>query len=224
MPTLAEIFPPYALTVTCGPLRLRVLRDDDIPELVELIRDGVVDPSVPLPVQRPWPVGPYALGEPDRIPARNVAWWWSQRTRVSPDAWELAFVVRRDGVAVGVQDVRTDHYRHTRSAETGSWLGLRHQGQGTGTLARQAVVGLMVDHLGAVELRSSYLESNLASAAVSRKTGYVPNGQQRRFVDHDGGYAVTQLHVRVTPETFIRPPHPIEVEGVEAVRRFLALD
>ena len=35
MLSLEEIFPPFALRIAGGPLELRVLRDDDLPELVE---------------------------------------------------------------------------------------------------------------------------------------------------------------------------------------------
>ena len=38
---LEEVFPPFALRISCAPLELRVLRDDDLPELVELVRCGI---------------------------------------------------------------------------------------------------------------------------------------------------------------------------------------
>ncbi len=41
MLTLEDIFPPFALLIASGPVELRVLRDDDFPELVELIRGGI---------------------------------------------------------------------------------------------------------------------------------------------------------------------------------------
>ena len=40
MATLTDIYPLYALQVTAGDLQLRVVRDDDIPELVALAQDG----------------------------------------------------------------------------------------------------------------------------------------------------------------------------------------
>jgi hypothetical protein len=41
MITLDEVFPPFALQISCGRVALRVLRDDDLPELVELVRGGI---------------------------------------------------------------------------------------------------------------------------------------------------------------------------------------
>ena len=49
MLTLEEVFPPFALRIACGPLELRVLRDDDLPELVELVRSGIQAPGMPMP-------------------------------------------------------------------------------------------------------------------------------------------------------------------------------
>jgi len=37
MLTLEEVFSPFALRIACGPLEIRVLRDDDLPELVDLV-------------------------------------------------------------------------------------------------------------------------------------------------------------------------------------------
>ena len=52
MATLTHIYPPYALQVTAGDLQLRVVRDDDIPELVALAQDGIHDPVSPVRVTR----------------------------------------------------------------------------------------------------------------------------------------------------------------------------
>ncbi|MEZ5191301.1 MAG: hypothetical protein R2734_01265 [Nocardioides sp.] len=43
---------------------------------------------------------------------------------------------------------------------------------------RQLVVGFAFDELGADSCGSGYLAGNHASAAVSRKVGYVDNGRQ----------------------------------------------
>jgi len=45
MLTLEEVFPPFALRISCASLELRVLRDEDLPELVELVRGGIQTPA-----------------------------------------------------------------------------------------------------------------------------------------------------------------------------------
>lgn len=60
MLTLEEIFPPFALRIVSGPVVLSVLRDDDLPELVELVRGGIQDPDLPMPFLRDWHEEPFA--------------------------------------------------------------------------------------------------------------------------------------------------------------------
>lgn len=225
MLTLEEIFPPFGLALTCGSLQLTVLRDDDLPELVELIRGGVQDPDLPMPFLRAWHQDPYAPGSPDGLPATSLRWWWTQRASFAPDDWRLALVVRRDGVLVGMQDLHAVSFAHNRQVMTGSWLGLPFHGQGIGTLMRQLVVGFAFDELGAERCESGYVVGNHASAAVSRKVGYVDNGT-RRLVQHqrDGAVGVEEQRVLVTPSTYVRPDAPVAVEGAEALRRFLAIE
>lgn len=123
-----------------------------------------------------------------------------------------------------MQDFHGRHFPQTRHILTGSWLGRAHQGRGTGTLMRQMVVGFAFDELGALECESGYGEGNAASAAVSRRAGYVDNGHRRIVQTTRGGVqAVTERRVLVTPETFRRPDGPITVEGAEALRTFLEI-
>lgn len=222
MLTLEEIFPPFALEIICGPVSLRVLRDEDLPALVDVVAAGVVAPELPMPFAQPWHEAPFEPGRPDAFPATSLRWWWRQRSECAPERWRLALVVRREGEIVGMQDLEADSYPLTRSLTTGSWLGRPHHGRGTGTLMRQAVVGFAFDHLGALECHSAYIEGNEASARVSRKAGYLPNG--RRRTDQAGRVGATLVGVRVIPDTFVRPPHPLRVRGAEALRTFLAIE
>ncbi|MBX9243774.1 GNAT family N-acetyltransferase [Actinotalea ferrariae] len=225
MLTLEEIFPPFALAISCGPVELRVMRDDDLPELVELVRGGIQAPGLPMPFLRAWHEEPFAPGAPEGFPTTSLWWWWTQRATFAPDEWRLALVVRRDGELVGMQDLHAQHFAQTRTVMTGSWLGRAHQGRGTGTLMRQLVVGFAFDELGADRCESGYIAGNLASAAVSRKVGYVDDGR-RRTVQHtrQGVVGVDEQRVTVTPATFVRPDAPVSVQGAEALRRFLGVD
>jgi RimJ/RimL family protein N-acetyltransferase len=224
MLTLEEVFPPFALRISCGPLELTVLRDDDLPELVELVRGGIQAPGLPMPFLDAWHEEPYAPGRPDGFPATSLRWWWTQRATFAPDEWRLALTVRRDGELVGVQDVHAKDFARTRLVLTGSWLGRAHQGMGTGTLMRQLVVGFAFDELDADRCESGYIVGNHASATVSRKAGYVVTGR-RRIVQRtrQGTVDVDEQRVTVTPATFVRPDGQVSIEGAEALRRFLAI-
>jgi RimJ/RimL family protein N-acetyltransferase len=224
MLTLEEVFPPFALGIFCGPLELSVLRDDDLPELIELVRGGIQVPGLPMPFLHAWHEEPFAPGSPDGFPTTSLRWWWTQRATFAPDDWRLALVVRRNGDLVGMQDLHAENFAQTRCVMTGSWLGNAHQGMGTGTLMRQLVVGFAFDELDADQCESGYIVGNDASAAVSRKVGYVDNGR-RRIVQHtrQGKVGVDEQRVTVTPATFVRPEDQVSVEGADVLRRFLRI-
>jgi RimJ/RimL family protein N-acetyltransferase len=225
MLTLEEIFPPFRLRILGGPVELRVLRDDDLPELVELAHGGIQVPDLPMPFLRDWHEESFEPGSPHGFPTTSLGWWWTQRATFAPDDWRLAVTVRRGGVLVGMQDLHAKDFAQTRQVMTGSWLGRAHHGMGTGTLMRQLAVGFAFDELGAGECESGYIVGNESSAAVSRKTGYVENGR-RRIVQHtrQGKVGVVEQRVLVTPATFVRPLVQVSVEGPDVLRRFLAIE
>ena len=225
MLTLEDVFPPFALRIAGGALELKVLRDDDLPDLVELVRAGIQVPGLPMPFLRAWHEEPFAPGSPDGFPTTSLGWWWTQRATFAPDEWRLALAVRRDGELVGMQDLHAKDFAQTRHVETGSWLGRAHQGRGTGTLMRQLVVGFAFDELDAGRCESGYIVGNDASAAVSRKAGYVDNGRHRIVqYTQQGKIGVDEQRVTVTPATFVRPEDPVSVDGAESLRHFLAID
>jgi RimJ/RimL family protein N-acetyltransferase len=86
---------------------------------------------------------------------------------------------------------------------------------------RQAICVTLFDHLGAEEITSAAFLDNPASLAVSRKLGYVDNGQIRRQ-RREGELAVTQQLI-LRPDDLVRPMHPVQVEGAAAVRRLIGL-
>jgi RimJ/RimL family protein N-acetyltransferase len=225
MLTLEEIFPPFALRISCGPVTLQVLRDEDLPEVVELVRGGIQAPGLPMPFITAWHEDPFDPGAPGAFPARSLQWWWSERASVTPEEWRLELVVLRDGVIVGMQDLHAQDFAQTHQIMTGSWLGRGHQGMGTGTLMRQLAVGFAFDELGATSCESGYIAGNHASAAVSRKVGYVDNGV-RRIVQHTqhGKVGVDEQRVVVTPATYVRPADPVSVAGADQLRRFLGIE
>jgi RimJ/RimL family protein N-acetyltransferase len=209
---LAELWPPFGVRVTCGQLVLRPLRDADFPEVLAVVHAGVHAPEQ-MPFSFPWTR--YKGAEQER---QFLQFHWGQRSSLKPEAWSLELGVWHEGRFVGVQGVGTQDFPVTRTGETGSWLGIGFQGQGIGTLMRQAICVLCFDHLGFEEVTSGAFTDNPASRAVSRKVGYRDNGE-RRFARQDALATMVQLVLR--PEDLVRPPYDVEVEGAEAFADFV---
>jgi len=203
---LAELWPPFGLRVTCGPLLMRPLRDADFPEVLAVVHGGIHAPDA-MPFSFPWtdPTG----AEQER---QFVQYHWRARAELAPERWQLDLGVWHEGRFVGIQGVSTRDFPVTRTGETGSWLGRRFHGAGIGTLMRQAICVLCFDHLGFEEVTSGAFADNPASQAVSRKVGYRANGEDR-FARK--GEATTMLKLRLRPEELVRPPYDVETAGVE---------
>ena len=215
MRTLSEIWPPYGVRLTENDMTLTVATDDDLPGLVELVLGGIHPPDK-MPFLMPW-----TLEDPRLVPASTVRYHSRIRAEFTPEKFDLMFAVRVDGELVGIQAFETQDFKVTRSGETGSWLGMVHQGRGIGTRMRRAVCAFAFDHLGAVEVTSGAFLDNPASRAVSRKVGYQPNGLAR-MKRREGELAINQRLV-LTPDTFVRG-EPVQVTGAAELRRFLDLD
>jgi RimJ/RimL family protein N-acetyltransferase len=213
--SIADVFPVLGLRVRAGDLELRGITDADLVPLGELARRGVHAPDR-MPFYVPWTQAPA-----HEQPLNMAQYQWMTRARFSPTAWSLNLGVWVGGELVGVQGLDTSDFLVTRTGETGSWLGLAHQGRGTGTRMRQAICALAFDHLDATELTSGAFLDNPASIAVSRKVGYAENGVTRK--KRRDGEVAEHLALVLRPETFVRG-EPIEVDGVGPVRRLLGLD
>ena len=212
--TRADLWPPFGLLVTSGDLRLTPVSDDDLPALVDLALDGI-HPADAMPFKVPWTQVPG-----DKLPRRYAQHYWEERARFTPERFSLDFAVRRGGELVGIQGCSADHFSITRTAETGSWLSARFQGRGIGTQMRMVICTFLFDHLGATQVTSGAFVDNPASLAVSRKLGYRPNGVVRR--NRQGVMALNQ-QLALDPRDLVRG-EPIEVSGLEPLRRFLGLD
>jgi RimJ/RimL family protein N-acetyltransferase len=171
--TPTTYWPLFDLRVRTPRLELRLLRDDDLAGLVELIDGGIHDPGT-MPFSVPW-----TDAEPRRRARDAAQWMWRHRAHWSPFNWTLTCGVLVDGRLVGVQDLRAEHFGAVRSVETGSWLGQAHQGQGLGREMREAILHLAFAGLGAEEALSGAFEDNASSLATSRAVGYEANGEAR---------------------------------------------
>lgn len=214
--SIAKVLPALGLRITAGPLELRGITDDDLVTLGELAVAGIHAPDR-MPFYHPW-----TEADPSELPLKFAQYHWNIRASWSPERWELNLGVWRDGVLMGVQGIATEHFLVTRTGETGSWLGLQHQGKGVGTAMRQVMCAFLFDHLDFEEITSGAFTDNPSSLAVSRKVGYRENGV-RRLKRREGELA-TNLGLVLTPADLVRGEHPMEVEGVAAFRRSIGLD
>lgn len=213
---IEDIWPLFALRIVAGPLELAPVSDGDIPALVSVASAGIHAPET-MPFAFPWTDAPAAdLG-------RNMAvYYWRTRAELSPARRTLDLIVRWRGEVVGVQGFSTENYLVTRTGETGSWLGLGHQGQGIGTVMRQTLCAFVFDHLDAEEVTSAAYVDNPASMAVSKKVGYSTNGQFRE--ERRPGELAISEKLTLNNRDLIRHGFDLQVEGVPSVRHFLGLD
>src|SRR5690349_7959608 len=135
----ADLWPLAGVRVTSGDLELRYLDDDLLADLARLAGDGVHGPDL-MPFSVPW-----TRGTPAEV-ARNVlTYQWGNRASFGVDDWRVELGVVRDGEVLGIQGAYAKRFPLLRTAETGSWLGLRHQGAGVGTRMRLMILHLLFD-------------------------------------------------------------------------------
>jgi RimJ/RimL family protein N-acetyltransferase len=193
------------------------LRPDDDAGLLELVEEAYrgVHPPEQMPFLVPW-----TDAEPEHLGRRTLQWLWSQRAEFAPENWTINFLVRLDGQVIGTQGLSGVDFGTLREVETGSWIGLRHQGRGIGTEMRTAVLAFAFDHLGASQARSSAFSDNRASLRVSERLGYLRDGTTtvaRR------GEPTEDVRLLVTPEGFVRPHWTLNVAGLDACRPLLGI-
>jgi RimJ/RimL family protein N-acetyltransferase len=216
MSSVADLFPPLGLTIEAGPLVMRGISDEILPELCDLAVRGIHDPAA-MPFYFPWTDAPL-----DQLARNTAAFHWRSRASFGPAEWGLHLAVFHEGRLVGTQGLDAADYLVTRTAETGSWLGREFQGLGIGTAMRQAICAFAFDHLDAAAITSGAFLDNPSSLGVSRKVGYQPNGI-RRLKRREGELALNQALV-LTPSDLVRGPHELHVTGLEALRVALGLD
>ncbi|WP_374224726.1 GNAT family N-acetyltransferase [Streptomyces sp. ISL-99] len=205
-----QFWPLYGLRLTTPRLELTLPDGEVLDELARVAADGVHDEAY-MPFSVPWTDG----SPQDRARATfqhvlgTIAEW-------RPEKWTLSLAVRCEGKTVGRQDLMTDDFPVTREGETGSWLGLAHQGRGIGTEMRAAMLHLAFEGLGARHVTSGAMTDNASSLRVSEKLGYRPDGL---MVESVRGEARTVLRLRLTREAWeAHRTVPVEVAGLEPCR------
>ena len=215
MTSLSALWPVADLRVTCGDLSLEFLDDAKLVALATLAGEGIHDPDV-LPFNSPW-----SKGTPSEVSRRVLAYQWAVRGNVEPDAWRLELALVRRGEVLGVQGAFATDFPVTRTAETGSWLGRRHQGQGLGTTMRWMMLHLLFEGLGAQVATTAAFVDNPASQAVTRRIGYTQNGLDR--VAREGAAVESRRFVLSRSDWSSSPRPEVTLSGVEPVRELLGL-
>jgi RimJ/RimL family protein N-acetyltransferase len=196
-------------------LELRVPTESDLYALAGLAALGVHDPEVQ-PFAHPWT---------DVAPAERargtLQYQWRQWAQWTPEKWALQLAVIRDGVVVGTQSMNAENFATLHEVSTGSWLGLEHQGRGTGTEMRAAVLHLAFEGLGADYARSAAFTDNPASLGVSRKLGYAEDGIER---DVRRGQPAVTKRLRLDRATWQATARiPVTIHGLKACRAMFGL-
>jgi RimJ/RimL family protein N-acetyltransferase len=207
-------WPLFDLRVRTPHVELRYPDDDLLVELVRLAARGVHDPAV-MPFSFPWTDLP-----PGELERGSLQYHWRNRAEWSTHAWTCDFVVMVDGGPVGSQSLHAKDFATLHLFDTGSWLGLAHQGRGIGKEMRAAVLHLGFAGLGARFAATGAYEDNLASLGVTRSLGYQPNGE---IVETRRGTPARQLRFLLRRQDWeTRRRDDIEIEGLdEALDLFL---
>jgi RimJ/RimL family protein N-acetyltransferase len=200
--------PLLGLRLRTPRLELRLPAEDELVRFAQLAEQGVHPPEE-MPFFVAWTDG---IGKPGFVD-EFVAFHRTQRDEWRPDRWHLVLGVWTGGEPIGTQGVDANDFATTRTAETGSWLGQRHQRRGFGTEMRAAVLELLFRGLGAVAATSGALDGNVASERVSEKLGYVLSGED---VASPRGVPVRQRKFRLERAQWeARERPPVEIVGLE---------
>ncbi len=211
------IWPFFDLRVTTPRLQLLPIDDATGAELAHLAARGVHDPAF-MPFAFEW-----TDAASPALERNTMQFYWRTRAELRPDAWSLNLAVAVDGEVVGSTGFITHHFPTTRVFETGSWLGLAHQGKGIGTEMRIATLHLGFLGFGGRVATTTAFDDNAASLGVTRTLGYAENGtswKQRR------GHAARSMHFEMTRDHFdarVRRDD-ISLHGVEGCLPLLGLD
>ncbi|MFB9659698.1 GNAT family N-acetyltransferase [Glycomyces mayteni] len=204
---LADYLPVYKIRLHTERLELRLPDFDDLAALGDRAAEGVHDPDF-MPFLTPW-----TDAEPLQRGRGTVQWQLRVLAAMSPEKWQLPFVVVHDGQVVGTQEVNGEQIALTREASTGSWLGLAHHGKGLGTEMRAAVLEFVFTGLGAEYATSASLDGNGPSAGVSRKLGYKADGIEHHVVR---GVRRLDNRWRLSREDWeANREHEVRIEGLD---------
>jgi RimJ/RimL family protein N-acetyltransferase len=168
-------WPLFDLSIRTPRVELRYPDDDLIFRTVDVSLQGIHDPAT-MPFGFPW-----TDAKSPEFERNSLKHHWRNRAELTPDNWQIPFVVLVDGEPAGIQGLMAHNFGKLRQAETGSWLGQSFQGQGIGKEMRAAVLHFLFVGLGAERAISGAWHDNPSSLGVSRALGYEENGTEFRM-------------------------------------------
>jgi RimJ/RimL family protein N-acetyltransferase len=213
-PVDVAYWPLVDLVLVVGDVVLRPMTEADLRPLADLLPDDVdLNPALP------------SFGVRPPRTARGTTLcqtYWHSVGTWRPESWNLQFVVRLDGVRVGVQSLEGDDFGARRTVDSSSWLATTARGRGIGTAMRLAIMALAFDGLGAEVAETSAWHDNAASIGVSRALGYVDNGVHRHS---DRGRVDDMVRMRLTREMWQarHAVHGVTVRGLSPCLPFFGL-
>ena len=197
-----NIEPLWNIRVRTPRLELRLPTRDELRAFYRVAEAGVHPPEE-MPFAVPWTD---TLTE-EAFASYHRGCWESW----SPDRWSCNFVTFVAGEPIGTQGIESERFSETRTVETGSWLGQRHQGQGYGTEQRAAVLEFAFRGLGADTATSGALFPNVASQRISEKLGYRVTGVRELS---PRGEPIKHYDYRLDRADW-RSPVDVEIVGLE---------
>jgi len=212
---LVDAWPLFGLVVRSERLELRLPREDELVELLELAKSGIHDTDY-MPFGFAW-----TDQASPQLEHSFMQYHWRIRSAWSADEWVLDFGVWFEGRLVGSQGMRGEKFAVFKSIGTGSWLARRNQGLKIGREMRSAVLSFAFDHLGAEQATSAAFMDNAPSVGVSRSLGYADNGFQ--WMAPRGVPRQEQRFLMTREMWHSRERPPITVEGFDACRAMFGL-
>lgn len=208
------VWPLLGLELHTERLVLRPVEQTSGLALGALAARGIHDPAtmpfvIPFTDAEPGPLRRSAF----QFYARSIAEW-------SAAAWHLVFVtsLADTGEVIGCQGLHANDFPRLRLVDTGSWLGLAHQGKGYGKEQRAAVVSFAFAGLGAERADTGAWHDNETSINVTRSLGYEPDGTARalRRDRPDAQVRFTLSRTRWEQVHHDWPGAPVEIRGLDA--------
>ena len=188
--------------------RLELVTDvelNHLSKLTDVVESGIHPPDVQ-PFGNAWTDHP----NPATTLAQHLGDCWDTWRA---DNWHCPFTVMLDGHPIGIQTLSAKDFNVVRVVRTGSWLGMRYQGNGYGTEMRSAVLEFAFGGLGAHYATTSAHDGSTAAKAINRKLGYVGNGWDFRMVR---GQRVMDRRYILIQENFKRVGDGVVWDGLEA--------
>ena len=213
---MENFWPPFAVTIRASDdtgrgVDLRVMRDEDIACVATVGAADIYGTDIPEHAF------PWLFDEKRNTPAAMAQHRWEHRAQLRANNWTLDFIARdaKTQELVGVVDLSAENFAAAREVQTASWVLRRFQGQGYGTLIRQAMAAFSFFHLDAGSLCTSWIKTNRASARVSEKLGYRVSTEEKEEPAGPGKINRPVVSARLSAAEYHRPDGlQLEVTGV----------